>query len=98
MTAVVYCLWSLKDHLSCDLDEEDFNSPAKFIGSATGRSKLLEIRRSKDLKLSREGSHQYGQSSLGSGVERRNSFAALRFKHLLRDSPIFSGKVMLVKL
>ncbi|CAL9154407.1 unnamed protein product [Musa hybrid cultivar] len=86
-SAVVYCLWSLKDHLTSDTGENrDLNSPARSVGEARiVRWKSLESR----IDALRGDTTLNGQSSAIFGEERRHSFHDSRLQRRLR-SPIMS--------
>ncbi|KAJ8512359.1 hypothetical protein OPV22_002793 [Ensete ventricosum] len=85
-SAVVYCLWSLKDHLMSDTGENrDLNSPARSVGEARVRWKSLEGR----IDALRGDTTFNGQSSAVFGEERRHSFHDSRLQRRLR-SPIMS--------
>ncbi|XP_074555914.1 kinesin-like protein KIN-14C [Curcuma longa] len=90
MTAVVYCLWRLKNHLSCNLSEENTKLPLNRLVEGRERSKPMEFKRVKSLKFFREDSCNGGQKSADSSEGRLNSLANLRLKHLLRASPVVS--------
>ncbi|CAL9087099.1 unnamed protein product [Musa textilis] len=87
VTAVVYCLWSLKDHLMSDTGENrDLNSPARSVGEPRiVRWKSLESR----IDILRGDATLNGQSSAVFGEERRHSFHDSRLQRRLR-SPIMS--------
>lgn len=84
----MYCLWSLKDHLTSDTGENrDLNSPARSVGEARiVRWKSLESR----IDALRGDTTLNGQSSAIFGEERRHSFHDSRLQRRLR-SPIMSG-------
>ncbi|RRT54983.1 hypothetical protein B296_00030740 [Ensete ventricosum] len=97
VTAVVYCLWSLSDHLSWDFGE-DKDSPVKFVGDPRERSKPVALNRPKTPKVLSVKNSQMEQHSGNSGENRINSFVDLRLKHVRQTNPVLSGMVMLVKL
>ncbi|THU73453.1 hypothetical protein C4D60_Mb04t23010 [Musa balbisiana] len=86
-SAVVYCLWSLKDHLTSDTGESrDLNFPARSVGEERiVRWKSLESR----IDALRGDTTLSGQSSAVFGEERRHSFHDSRLQRRLR-SPIMS--------
>ncbi|KAG6487910.1 hypothetical protein ZIOFF_056648 [Zingiber officinale] len=90
MTAVIYCLWCLKNHLSCNFGEENAKSPLNHVVEARRRSKTMEIKRVKSLKFFREKSNYSAEKSADSAEDQQNSLVDLRLKHLLRASPVFS--------
>lgn len=94
MTAVVYCLWCLKNHLRSNFSEENTKSPLNQLVEARGKSKPMEFKRVKSLKFFREDSCYGTQKSADSSEGRLHSLANLRLKHLLPASPVFSGMVV----
>ncbi|CAL9135631.1 unnamed protein product [Musa acuminata var. zebrina] len=89
VTAVVYCLWSLRDHLSWDFGE-DKDSPRKFVGDPIERSKPLALNRPKTPKVLSVKNSQMEQHSVNSGENRINSFVDLRLKHVRQTNPVLS--------
>nr|XP_018684240.1 PREDICTED: kinesin-4-like isoform X3 [Musa acuminata subsp. malaccensis] len=89
VTAVVYCLWSLRDHLSWDYGE-DKDSPRKFVGDPIERSKPLALNRPKTPKVLSVKNSQMEQHSVNSGENRINSFVDLRLKHVRQTNPVLS--------
>ncbi|KAJ8466509.1 hypothetical protein OPV22_029061 [Ensete ventricosum] len=89
VTAVVYCLWSLSDHLSWDFGE-DKDSPVKFVGDPRERSKPLALNRPKTPKVLSVKNSQMEQHSGNSGENRINSFVDLRLKHVRQTNPVLS--------
>lgn len=94
MTAVIYCLWCLKNHLSCNFGEENTKLPLNHVVEVRRRSKPMEIKRVKSLKFFRENSYYNAEKSADSAEDQQNSLVDLRLKHLLRASPVFSGMVV----
>ncbi|XP_064995030.1 kinesin-like protein KIN-14C [Musa acuminata AAA Group] len=83
VTAVVYCLWSLRDHLSWDFGE-DKDSPRKFVGDP------IALNRPKTPKVLSVKNSQMEQHSVNSGENRINSFVDLRLKHVRQTNPVLS--------
>ncbi|THU74398.1 hypothetical protein C4D60_Mb04t32910 [Musa balbisiana] len=87
VSSVVYCLWSLKDHLLSDLREDkDKNPPVKSVGEARMSWKALETIRTDPLGALRGDSILNGQNSVVLGEERRHSFQGSRLQHVLPSS------------
>ncbi|CAL9078782.1 unnamed protein product [Musa textilis] len=89
VTAVVYCLWSLRDHLSWDFGE-DKDSPVKFVGDPRERSKPLALNTPKTPKVLSVKNSQMEQHSVNSGENRIKSFVDLRLKHVWQTNPVLS--------
>ncbi|WOL05914.1 kinesin-4-like isoform X1 [Canna indica] len=86
MSAVVCCLWFLKNHLVSDHGEDrNMTSPVKRAGEVRGRWRSLESR----LESLRGDNNPIMQSSAVFGEQRRNSFHESRLQRLLR-SPVMS--------
>ncbi|URD96997.1 KISc [Musa troglodytarum] len=84
VSSVVYCLWSLKDHLLSNLGEDkDMNPPVKSLGEARMNWKALETIRTDPLGALRGDSILNGQNSAVLGEERRHSFQGSRLQHVL---------------
>ncbi|CAL9052793.1 unnamed protein product [Musa banksii] len=87
VSSVVYCLWSLKDHLLSDLgDDKDMNPPVKSVGEARMSWKALETIRTDPPGALRGDSILNGQNSVVLGEERRHSFQGSRLQHVLPSS------------
>ncbi|WOL10820.1 kinesin-4-like isoform X1 [Canna indica] len=92
MSAVIYCLWSLRHHLNCGSGgEKDPDSLVKFVGEARRKSKPIEIKRSKVLEFLREDINQSGQNYVDHREDKRNSFVDSRLKNALSVSPASSA-------
>lgn len=97
VSSVVYCLWSLKDHLLSDLREDkDKNPPVKSVGEARMSWKALETIRTDPLGALRGDSILNGQNSVVLGEERRHSFQGSRLQHVLPSSAMSGMLIVLI--
>lgn len=98
MSAVVYCLWSLRDRLLSDVCQ-DGNSPVRSGGDGRTKPKVLQSTRFAPLSIvvgygtPRANSH----SPASIGEQRRHSFHELRSPHYSQTT-LISGMLFWTKV
>ncbi|XP_074580885.1 kinesin-like protein KIN-14C [Curcuma longa] len=89
VSAVVYCLWSLKDHLLSDVCQ-DGNSPVRSGGEGRTKPKVLQNTRFAPLSVmvgdSTPRANDHSPASIGE--QRRHSFHELRSPHYSQSTLI----------
>ncbi|KAG6501514.1 hypothetical protein ZIOFF_041395 [Zingiber officinale] len=85
VSAVVYCLWSLKDHLLSDVCQ-DGNSLVRSGGEGRAKPKVLQSTRFAPLSVVVGDGNGHSPASIGE--QRRHSFHELRSPHYSQNTHI----------
>lgn len=94
VSAVVYCLWSLKDHLLSDVCQ-DGNSLVRSGGEGRTKPKVLQSTRFAPLSVVVGDGNGHSPASIGE--QRRHSFHELRSPHYFQNTHI-SGMLFWTKV